>query len=130
GFRWSFSTMDHIATICHLLEVSQEHQTPLVLTFIDYEKAFDSVEPECVWESLRKQGVEWEYVHSMEACYNGCTTTLIPFQREVSVAVGKGVRQGDPFSPNLFSAVLENMISHCNWEGRSLCIDGRQLSHL
>uniref|UniRef100_A0A914X171 Reverse transcriptase domain-containing protein n=1 Tax=Plectus sambesii TaxID=2011161 RepID=A0A914X171_9BILA len=90
GFRRSFSTMDHIATVQHLLEVSREHQSPLVLTFIDYEKAFDSVEPECVWESLRKQGVEEDYVHILQECYDGCTTTFIPFQREVPVAVGKG----------------------------------------
>ena len=130
GFRRSFSTMDHIATVQHLLEVSREHQSPLVLTFIDYEKAFDSVEPECVWESLRKQGVEEDYVHILQECYDGCTTTLIPFQREVPVAVGKGVRQGDPISPNLFSAVLEDVISHCNWEERGILINGRRLSHL
>uniref|UniRef100_A0A914X1V6 Reverse transcriptase domain-containing protein n=1 Tax=Plectus sambesii TaxID=2011161 RepID=A0A914X1V6_9BILA len=86
--------------------------------------------PECVWESLRKQGVEEEYVHILQACYDGCTTTLIPFQREVPAEVGKGVRQGDPISPNLFSAVLEDVINRCNWEERGIRINGRQLSQL
>uniref|UniRef100_A0A914V545 Reverse transcriptase domain-containing protein n=1 Tax=Plectus sambesii TaxID=2011161 RepID=A0A914V545_9BILA len=66
----------------------------------------------------------------LQECYDGCTTTLIPFQREVPVAVGKGVRQGDPVSPNLSSAVLEDVISRCNWEERGIHIDGRQLGHL
>ncbi|EPB79203.1 hypothetical protein ANCCEY_01730 [Ancylostoma ceylanicum] len=45
GFRRKFSTLDHIITCCRLIEVAREYQEPLVLTFIDHEKTFDSVEP-------------------------------------------------------------------------------------
>ncbi|EPB80781.1 hypothetical protein ANCCEY_00187 [Ancylostoma ceylanicum] len=34
---------------------------PLVLTFIDYKKAFDSVEPATIWKALAQQGVEAWY---------------------------------------------------------------------
>ncbi|KAK6056476.1 hypothetical protein COOONC_06019 [Cooperia oncophora] len=39
---------------------------PLVLTFVDYKKAFDSVEPMKVWESLEEQGIEKIYIDVLQ----------------------------------------------------------------
>ncbi|KAE9411782.1 hypothetical protein Angca_008752, partial [Angiostrongylus cantonensis] len=43
GFRKGFSTMDHIHTLTRLIEVSRVYKRLLCLTFIDLQKAFDSV---------------------------------------------------------------------------------------
>ncbi|KAE9413290.1 hypothetical protein Angca_003706, partial [Angiostrongylus cantonensis] len=48
GFRKGFSTMDHIHSTTKLIEVSREHKRPLCLTFIDLQKAFDSIEIEAL----------------------------------------------------------------------------------
>ena len=37
-------------------------------------------------------------------------------------AIEKGVRQGDPFSPNLFNRVLEEIFRNLNWENKGLAI--------
>ena len=57
GFRRSFSTIDHIFTINELTQKSQEYNFPLYLAFVDYQKAFDSVEFTAVWNALGRQGV-------------------------------------------------------------------------
>ena len=44
GFREGFSTMDHLLAINQLIEKSNEYQLDLCIGFIDYEKAFDSIE--------------------------------------------------------------------------------------
>ncbi|KAE9412947.1 hypothetical protein Angca_007032, partial [Angiostrongylus cantonensis] len=44
GFRKEFSTMDHIDMITRLIQVSREYKRPLCLTFIDLQKAFDSID--------------------------------------------------------------------------------------
>ncbi|KAE9414380.1 hypothetical protein Angca_006901, partial [Angiostrongylus cantonensis] len=62
GFRKGFSTMDRIHTITRLNEVSREYKRPLCLTFIDLEKAFDSIEIEAVMEALGSQGVPTQYI--------------------------------------------------------------------
>ncbi|KIH60190.1 hypothetical protein ANCDUO_09565 [Ancylostoma duodenale] len=64
GFRRKFSTLDHIITCCRLIETAPEYQEPLVLTFVDYKKAFDSMEPAKVWKALEEQGVEQRYTKS------------------------------------------------------------------
>lgn len=42
----------------------------------------------------------------------------------------KGVKQGDPISPKLFSAVLEMAMSKLSWEGKGIRINGRRLTNL
>ncbi|KAE9413423.1 hypothetical protein Angca_007076, partial [Angiostrongylus cantonensis] len=42
-FRKGFSTMDHIHTLTKLIDVSREYKSLLCLTFVDLEKAFDSI---------------------------------------------------------------------------------------
>ncbi|XP_059152867.1 uncharacterized protein LOC131938744 [Physella acuta] len=42
GFRQDRSCTDHIATLRIIIEQSLEWQSPLYMTFVDFEKAFDS----------------------------------------------------------------------------------------
>ncbi|CAI2293098.1 unnamed protein product [Caenorhabditis sp. 36 PRJEB53466] len=98
-----------------LLEVGREYQIPLTLVFIDFHKAFDSVEPGAIWESLRRQGIDSAYINLLKECYTNCSTTFTPFHRPVTVPITRGVRQGDPISPNLFSACLELVFSEMSW---------------
>ncbi|GBP70293.1 Retrovirus-related Pol polyprotein from type-1 retrotransposable element R2 [Eumeta japonica] len=44
--------------------------------------------------------------------------------------IERGVRQGEPLSPKLFSAVLENVFRKLHWNHYGLDIDGRKLNHL
>ncbi|KAK6757837.1 hypothetical protein RB195_015576 [Necator americanus] len=53
---------------------------PLVLTFVDYEKAFDSVETNAILSALVDQGVNASYVRTLANCYGRCTTRIQLFQ--------------------------------------------------
>ncbi|XP_048002484.1 uncharacterized protein LOC125239065 [Leguminivora glycinivorella] len=44
GFRSGYSTVDHIFTVRQVIQKSLEYKLPLHLAFVDYEKAFDTVE--------------------------------------------------------------------------------------
>ncbi|GBP17157.1 Putative uncharacterized transposon-derived protein F52C9.6 [Eumeta japonica] len=44
--------------------------------------------------------------------------------------IAKGVRQGDPLSPKLFSAILESVFRDLEWEKDGINIDGKKLNHL
>uniref|UniRef100_A0A8R1E8A4 Reverse transcriptase domain-containing protein n=1 Tax=Caenorhabditis japonica TaxID=281687 RepID=A0A8R1E8A4_CAEJA len=116
GFRRSFSTIDHIHSIQRLLEVGREYQQPLTLVFIDFHRAFDSVEPQAIWESLKSQGVQPAYIALLQQCYTNCTTTITLFHKKIEISITRGVRQEDPISPNLFSACLESVFNKMSWQ--------------
>ena len=76
GFRSGFSTIDHIQMISQLLEKADEYNIPLCFAFVDYDKSFDSIELNSVFESLLNQGVEAAYIIILRDLYNGVTYTL------------------------------------------------------
>ncbi|XGW34232.1 hypothetical protein V3C99_018227, partial [Haemonchus contortus] len=110
--------------------ISREYKMPLCLTFIDLKKAFDTVETEAVIEALGNQGVPTQYIRMLRELYDNFTTRISPFYKEVIVNVKRGVRQGDTISPKLFSAALENIMRHLEWEDLGVKVDGRYLHHL
>ena len=65
-----------------MIEKSGEYQLPLVIGFIDYEKAFDSIEHFSIFEALRKMNVNETYVKILENIYKGATARvhLVPRQ--------------------------------------------------
>ena len=53
GFRKDRSCTDQIATLLIVVEQSLEWNSPLYIIFIDYEKAFDSVDRKTLWGTTK-----------------------------------------------------------------------------
>ena len=127
GFWSGFSTIDHIQVISQLQEKAGEYKTPLCFAFVDYEKAFDSIEFNPLFEALENQVVEAAYITPLRDLYNGATSTLKLHRESDKINLQRGVRQGD----KLFTACLQDaIINKINWEGKGINIDGEHLSHL
>ena len=52
GFRKDRSCVDQIATLWIIIEQSCEWKSPLFINFVDFEKAFDSVDRDTLWKLL------------------------------------------------------------------------------
>ena len=118
GFRSSFSCEDHLLTMVLLYEKMAEHNLSLWIAVVDFEKAFDSVEHEAIWEAMLAQHAPSEYVAVLQKIYEGQTGQIIADRCSRVFGMGRGTRQGDPISPMLFNAVLEHMMRHLKhkWE--------------
>ena len=57
GFRKDRGTSDPIANICWIIEKAREFQKNIYLCFIDYTKAFDSVDHNKMWKTLGEMGI-------------------------------------------------------------------------
>ena len=71
GFRQDRSCTDHIATLRIIIEQSLEWQSPLHFVFIDFQKAFDSVDRDVIWRLMQHYG----FPPSSFPSYGNCTTT-------------------------------------------------------
>ena len=93
-----------------IIEKSNEYNLPLCIGFIDYEKAFDTVEHFAIFEALRKTNVNETYINILQNIYNQATTRAY-LDKLVSTEfpIHRGVRQGEPLSPKLFTAVIEEI---------------------
>ena len=56
--RSKYSTADHLHAINQHIETCREYNIPLCVAFVDYEKAFDSVQTQTVLASLQEQRIE------------------------------------------------------------------------
>ena len=57
GFRKGKGTRDQIANICWIIEKAREFQKNIDLCFIDDAKAFDSVDHNKLWKTLKEMGI-------------------------------------------------------------------------
>ena len=57
GFRVGYATIDHLQVVNQLQEKADECNMPLCFAFVDYEKVFDNIEFEPLFEGLKNQGV-------------------------------------------------------------------------
>ena len=73
GFRKGYSTIDHLQTINQLREKSNAFKRRLCIGYVDYEKAFDSIEHEAIFKALRSIGINEPYIAIVEYIYTGAT---------------------------------------------------------
>ena len=66
GFRSKYSTTDHIHAINQLKEKCHEYNIPLCVAFVDYEKAFDSVQTQAILTPLQEQRIEDVYIENLK----------------------------------------------------------------
>ena len=108
GFRKGRSCTDQIATLRIIIEQSAEWNSSLYVTFIDYEKAFDSVDRDTIWKLLRHYGVPNKIVNIIKSSYEGLNCKIIHGgQLTESFNVRTGVRQGCLLSPFLFLLAID-----------------------
>ena len=70
SFRPGSSCVDHINTLWILIQQSAEYRSALHLVFVDFEKAFDSVDGERLWMALRRRGIANKLVSVIKSIYN------------------------------------------------------------
>lgn len=74
---WSgISTLDYIHTVSQFTKKTNEYRTTLCLAFVDYEKAFNSVEIVAVLNAIRQQDVGDTYCRSLEDIYAEFTVVI------------------------------------------------------
>ena len=130
GFRAGYSTIDHLQVVNQLQEKVNEYTIPLCFAFFHYEKAFDSIEFEPLFERLKNQGVDEAYLNILRNLYSEATSVLKLHKDSEKLKLGRGARKRD-ISLKLFMSCLQHaIINKINWENKGVRIDGEYFSAL
>ena len=103
GFRKGRGTRDQIANIRWIKEKAREFQKNIYFGFIDYDKAFDCLDHNKLWEIFQEMGIADHPTCLLRNWYAGQEATVRTGHGTIDwFQIGKGVRQGCILSPCLF----------------------------
>ena len=104
GFRNGRGTRDQIANICWVMEKARQFQKNFYFCFIDYAKAFDSVDHNKLWKTLQKMRIPDHLTCLLRNLYADQEATVRTGHGTTDwFQIGKGVHQGSILSPCLLT---------------------------
>lgn len=108
GFRRNRSTIDLIYSLRQLQEHSIEWNKPLFALFIDFTKAFDSLDRNDLFRILSEIGVPSKLVNIIKALHSSTISSVrLGSSHSSCFATNTGVRQGCKLAPLLFALHLD-----------------------
>jgi len=104
--------MDCIFSASQIIEKHREFNIPIYIAFIDFKKAFDSVDRDKLWTIMLSKGIPTHLITIIQKIYmeNIIRVNAGNGISEDSTATTQGVRQGCPLSPVLFNLGLDEVI--------------------
>ena len=105
GFRSNRSTVDCIFILNTVIEVSLSQKKHLYVCYVDFKKAFDSVNHTLLWSCLVNFGVSHRTLTVLQSMYATASSCVKISSNEATAPFKcqKGVRQGCILSPLLFT---------------------------
>ena len=133
GFRKGREARVQIANICWIIEEAREFQKNIYFCFIDYAKAFDCVDHNKLWITVKEIGIPDHLTCLLRKLYAGQEATVRSGHRTTDwFQVGKGVRQGYILSPCLFNFYAEYIMRNAGLDEAQAAIKiaGRKINNL
>ena len=116
GFRKGRRIRDQIANIGWIIEKVREFQKNIYFCFIDYAKAFDSVDHNKLWKLLKEMGIPDHLICILRNLYAGQEATVRTGHGTTDCfQIWKGVCQGCILSPCLFNSYAEYIMRNASW---------------
>jgi len=108
GFRRGRSTTEQIFVLRNIIEQVVEWQATLYVTFVDFEKAFDSVHRESLWKIMASYGIPKKIVKMVNILYEDSECTVLDEGKQPGwFKVKTGVKQGDVMPGFIFLMVVD-----------------------
>ena len=133
GFREGRGTRDQIANIRWIIQKGREFQKNIYFCFIDYVKAFDSVDHNKLWKILQEMGILDHLICLLRNPYAGQEATVRTGHGTSDwFQIGKGIHQGCRLSPCLFNLYAEYIMRNAGLEEAQagIKIAGRNINNL
>ena len=111
--REGYSTIDHIFVLQNIIELYQSVYKRVYCVFIDYRKAFDSIDRTILWTKLLASDVNGKFIRVVKCLYSNAKSCVRKDKlMSEYFPCNIGVRQGDNLSPLLFSLFVNDFSQH------------------
>ena len=111
GFRKGRGTRDQIANLCWIIKKAREFQENIYFWFIDYAKAFDCVDHNKLWKTLKEMGIPDHLACLLRNLYVSQEATVRTLYGITDwFRIEKGVQQGCLLSPCLLNLYAEHIM--------------------
>jgi hypothetical protein len=90
--RHNRSFIDQINTLRVIIEQSLEFQSPLYMLFVDYQRAYNSLNRAWIWEELKVRGLPSKFISIIKEGYeNFCCRVIHKGQVSDQIKTSSGV---------------------------------------
>lgn len=112
GFRAGRSCTDNVFSLKQIIEKKTATNRDIHITFIDLQKAYDTVPVTKLWEVLQESNINYTLIKALKNLYHGSTSRIkISNFLTSEFPVSKGLRQGCCISPTLFKIYISKALS-------------------
>uniref|UniRef100_A0A669EC77 Reverse transcriptase domain-containing protein n=1 Tax=Oreochromis niloticus TaxID=8128 RepID=A0A669EC77_ORENI len=124
GFMPKRHITNNIRLVLDILDYSDLINSNVFILFLDFYKAFDTVEHEFIFQALDKYGFGTYFSTAIKTLYHNSNSSIkLTNGTSPRFNIQRGIRQGCPISPYLFlliAQLLSNHIKSSNVKGISL----------
>ena len=121
GFRKGYSTVDHIFTLTSVItkKLNSKRGGKVYVAFVDYKKAFDTVNREALWDVLQKLKTSSKMIRILKAMYNS-VKSCVRWGANLSqfFECPQRVKQGCLLSPLIFSLLISEVAEYVRKNGK------------
>ena len=132
GFRKLFRTADHIYVLKTIINMKISKGERLYAAFIDFKKAYDTVNRQKLLSSLHSIGVGSKFADNIKAIYNKVEYTM-KFKGRVMnpISSNLGLKQGCPLSPLLFDLYINDIAKYLDKDSKepNITLQGTEITH-
>ena len=131
GFRKDRSTVQQILSLRLIAEKAKRKGKKVYNCFVDFQKAFDSIDQEVTWAALSSYGVSERLITILKDI-NENAMAAVRIQNELGewFRTDKGTRQGDPISPEVFISDLERAMDGVKDNCKGISVQGLNINNL
>jgi len=131
GFRKGRSTIQQILTLRLIGEKARRKGKKVYNCFVDFQKAFDSIDQSVAWAVMDSYGIDSKLVRLLKEV-NSNAKAAVRVCGEIGpwFNIGRGTRQGDPISPDIFITLLERVLDKTREKEGGVKINGESINNL